>query len=378
MSELQRYHRQMLLPAIGQSGQRRLREAHALLVGCGALGTVIADLLARAGIGALTIVDRDLVELTNLQRQILFDERDVEQAMPKAEAAKRKLAQVNHEVAVHAHVVDFNASNAAALADNVDIIVDGLDNFETRYLLNDLAVKGRLPFVYGGAVGTTGMSMTILPHAARGFASQHPSGSHISWSDNQSTPCLRCIFPDAPPPGSTPTCDTAGVLCTVVMQIAAHQVTQAIKLITGNLDALDRSLLSIDTWTGTMNRFDVSNARAAGSDCPCCVHGRFDFLEGPSIAPTTLLCGRNAVQITPAPGADGAALRLDFAQVAGQLAPHGEFTHNAYLLRGTFAHERDHDGHPLELTLFPDGRAIIKGISEATQARAVYARYIGA
>jgi adenylyltransferase/sulfurtransferase len=376
MDDLQRYHRQMLLPAIGETGQRRLRAAHALIVGCGALGSVIADLLARAGIGALTIVDRDIVEMTNLQRQVLFDEHDVAEGLPKAEAAKRKLARINHEVAVHAHVADFNAANAERFADDIDIIVDGLDNFETRYLLNDLAVKHRLPLMYGGAVGTTGMSMPILPHAAGGFAPKDSAARRITWAEPQATPCLRCVFPEAPPPGSSPTCDTAGVLSTVVMQIAAHQVAQVIKLLTGNLEALDRGLLSIDAWSNSIHRFDVSNARAA--DCPCCARGQFVYLEGTSIAPTTSLCGRNAVQITPAASSNGATARLDFTRLAAQLAPHGSFTHNSYLLRGTFTHELDDDGRPFELTVFPDGRAIIKGTQEPQVARTIYARYIGA
>ncbi len=367
---LERYHRQMLLPGIGQAGQRRLRDSHALVVGCGALGTVIADALARAGIGKLTIVDRDIVELTNLQRQVLYDEADVKSGMPKAEAAKAKIARINSQVAVAAHVDDFNHRNAERYASGADIILDGLDNFETRYLINDLAVMRGLPYIYGGAVGTTGVSMAVLPHSAK---RQAESRSRITWSDEQATPCLRCVFPEAPPPGTSPTCDTAGVLGPVVTMIAAHQAIQALKLLTGNIDALDRSLLSVDVWTNESRSFDISAARSAASACQCCVRGEFEFIEGESASATTSLCGRNAVQVTPsAPG------RLDLKDVAARLTPHGDFTSNAFLLRGQFRAERNGQGEALELTLFPNGRAIIKGTSQPDVARSIYAKYIGA
>lgn len=369
MTDLDRYHRQVLLPGIGEAGQRRLLDAHALIVGCGALGTMIADAMARAGVGTLTIVDRDTVELTNLQRQVLFDEADVEQAMPKAEAARAKIRRINSGVTVHAHVDDFNYRNAMRHAEGVDIILDGLDNFETRYLVNDVAVKLGVPYVYGGAVATGGMSMVILPHPQH--RADPDAHRYVRWAEGQATPCLRCVFPDAPPPGSTPTCDTAGVLGAAVATIAAHQAAAAIKLLTGNVAAVDRSLLSVDLWDNTTRRFDVSGARDAG-DCPCCARGEFAFLAGRTASATTALCGRNAVQITPAePAAAGRG--LDLAEMADRLAPHGRFTHNGYLLRGRFGAR---DGE-LELTLFPDGRAIIKGTTEPETARSLYARYVG-
>jgi len=364
-----RYHRQMLLPGIGEHGQQRLAQSHALIVGCGALGSHIADTLARAGVGTLTIVDRDVVELTNLQRQVLYDEADVESGTPKAEAAKARLQRINSGITVHAHVDDFNHRNASKFADGVDVIMDGLDNFETRYLLNDLAVARGLPYIYGGAVGVTGVSLAILPHPANRQAGHE---STIKWSEEQSTSCLRCVFPEAPPPGSNPTCDTAGVLGSIVTMIAAHQSAQAIKLLSGNLDSLDRSLLSIDLWSNETRRFDVSGAREP-SNCPCCVRGEFEFLEGASGSATTSLCGRNAVQITP--GLNGT--NIDLPRLAASLSPHGRFSCTPFLLKGLLQRELNDDGEPYELTVFPNGRAILKGTSQPEVARSLYARYIG-
>jgi len=372
MGALDRYHRQILLPGIGESGQERLLGSHALIVGCGALGTSIADALARAGVGTLSIVDRDTVELTNLQRQVLFEEADVERMIPKAEAAGCKLRRVNSAITINTHVADFSHRNAERHAEGVDVILDGLDNFETRYLLNDLAVRDGIPYIYGGAVATGGMAMAILPHAEQ-RAEPQPR-SRVRWTENQATPCLRCIFPDAPPPGTTATCDTAGVLSPAVLTIAAHQVAQALKLLSGNVDAVDRSLFTIDVWENTTCRFDVSGARAAGH-CPCCVSGRFEFLAGDTASATTALCGRGAIQITP-PAASGGGGSLDLARMAQRLSAHGSFTHNGYLLHGRFD-DLEGDAGPFELTLFPDGRAIIKGTTVAETARGIYAKYVG-
>lgn len=362
-----RYHRQTLLPGIGVEGQTRLGSMHALVVGCGALGSVIVDTLARAGVGTLTIVDRDVVEITNLQRQVLYSENDVEQGMPKAAAARRHVASVNSTVTVHAHVDDFTAGNAERFADGADIILDGLDNFETRYLLNDLAVSTGRPYVYGGAVGTTGLSLTVLPHGRH----RRSEPGRIHWSDDDATPCLRCVFPEAPPPGTSPTCDTAGVLGPVVMTVAAYQATQAIKLMTGNLDTVDRSMLSLDLWTNDHHRFTISGARS--DECPCCGSGDFEYLSGAATSATTSLCGRQAVQITPPPGQG--AMVLD--EIAARLAAHGQFVANEHLIRGTFDSVRGDEGEPVELTLFPNGRAIIKGTTEPETARAIYAKYVG-
>lgn len=367
-SRISRYHRQTLLPGFGQQGQQALAASHALIVGCGALGCAIADSLARAGVGTLTLVDRDIIEITNLQRQILYDEKDVAAGLPKAEAAKSRLREINSEVTVHAHVDDFNHQNAERLAANVDIILDGLDNFETRYLLNDLAVSRGLPYVYGGAVGFSGVSMCVLPQSAKRQAGNE---MRVKWSDDKATPCLRCVFPEAPPPGATPTCDTAGVLGPLILTIAAHQATQALKLLTGNLDAVDRTLLSIDHWANEIRRFQIAEARSP--QCPCCGLGRFDYLDGQQGQMTAALCGRDAVQISPGRG-DGL---IDLAQFAHRLAQHGAFTHNRFLLRGEFAHERGDAAQSIELTLFANGRAILKGVSGPDQARSLYARYIG-
>lgn len=361
-----RYHRQMLLPGIGREGQERLATARVLIVGCGALGTVLADTLARAGVGFLRIVDRDIVELTNLQRQVLFNEDDVAQGMPKAEAAKRALARINREVEVDAVVADFNHTNAERLAESVHVLVDGLDNFQTRYLLNDLSVKQGLPYVYGGAVGVTGMSTVFLPKSPG-----------ASWSDEQSTPCLRCVFPEAPPLGSTPTCDTAGVLGSVVGLIAHHQAIQTIKLLVGAVDAVDRSLLSIDVWRNETRRLNIAGARR--DDCPCCGARRFDSLDGAAGAGLTTLCGRGAVQVNPAVDGDIArdSSRLDLQRIGDRLAPHGTFTATPYLLRGRLMREKGDENRTVEMTLFPDGRAIFTNISRPEQARTLYDRYIG-
>lgn len=359
-----RYHRQMLLPGFGREGQERLANSRVLLVGCGALGTVLADTLARAGVGFLRIVDRDIVELTNLQRQVLFTEQDVTEGIPKAEAAKRAIEKINRQVRIEAHVADFNHVNAERLADGVDVLLDGLDNFQARYLLNDLSVKHRLPYVYGGAVGVTGMATVFLPMTGR-------SG----WAPEQSTPCLRCVFPEAPPPGSTPTCDTAGVLGSAVGLIAHHQAIQTLKLLIGAIDAVDRSLLSIDVWRNETRRLTISGARR--DDCPCCAQRTFEYLDGTAGSGITSLCGRGAVQVNPAGDPVNGAARLDLGQIGRRLAPHGAFRATPFLLRGSLSAERGDEGRIVELTLFPDGRAIFTNISRPEQARTLYDRYIG-
>ena len=263
---LSRYHRQALLPGFGEEAQRRLLGSTAFILGCGALGSMAAELLARAGVGHLAIVDRDFVEITNLQRQVLFDERDVEAAIPKAEAARKRLARINSTVRVTAIVDDLNHGNIARYASGADILVDGLDNFETRYLANDYAVRHGVPYVYGGAVGTTGAAFAILPHTAEGDApwEKITGGS-------RATPCLRCLFEEAPPPGTTPTCDTVGVLASAVTTIASFQVAETLKVLTGNFDRVCPTLLNIDLWTNTVlqlksqARTNAATVRAAGT-----------------------------------------------------------------------------------------------------------------
>lgn len=375
MTAFDRYHRQLILPQIGAAGQERLRASTALIVGCGALGTHIADGLARAGVGRLRIVDRDIVELTNLQRQVLFTERDVQQQVPKAEAARRAIAAINSDVAVDAIVDDFNAGSAEQHVAGSDIIIDGLDNFETRYLVNDLAVRDGLAYVYGGAIATTGMSMTILPHSAARKRSN--VSRRVQWSDDQATPCLRCLFPEPPPPGMTPTCDTAGILHAAVASVTAHQVAQAMKVLIGAIDRVDRSLWTIDVWSNETRRADVSGAR--NSDCPCCAAGRFEYAHGSAAGTTTSLCGRNTVQILPPRRSDGTAATLDLSTLADRLKQVGTVSQTDYFVRCTLNGSGDaSSGSKLELTVFPDGRVLVHGTSEPDIARTLHARYIGA
>lgn len=361
---LARYHRQMLLPGFGEAGQQRLRDSTALLLGCGALGSVIADSLARAGVGHLVIVDRDFVELSNLQRQLLFDEQDVADALPKAEAARRRLARVNSRIRVTAIVDDINQTNIERFADGADVLVDGLDNFETRYLANDLAVKRGMPYVYGGAVGTTGMAFTVLPHTAEGNAPWEtlPGGS-------LATPCFRCLFEEAPPPGTSPTCDTVGVLGSAVSVIASFQSAEALKILSGNLDRVNPTLLNLDLWTNTLLQLKVTNARESGG-CRCCGQRRFDYLEGKAGSSAASLCGRNAVQLRHRQQAG----TMDLDSVGARLRAHGEVRSNEFMLRAQITE----GNKQYEITLFPDGRAIVKGTDDAAVARGVYAKYVGA
>jgi molybdopterin/thiamine biosynthesis adenylyltransferase len=341
--QLARYSRQMLFEAIGQPGQKRLQHAQVTLIGCGALGSVLANTLVRGGIGCLRIVDRDFIELENLHRQFLFDEHDIAHNLPKAEAAARKLRKINSAVEVDPLVADANPGNIESFCTDVELILDGTDNFETRFLINDVAVKHNVPWVYGACIAAEGLVMPILPHQ---------------------TPCLRCIWEQAPPPGSTPTCDTAGVLASVASITASLQAVEAIKILTGRLDEVNRKLLAIDAWRGTIHAIDVQSAYEAG-DCRCCKRGEYEFLAGQHGSQTTTLCGREAVQVLPPPGT-----KVNFKQVAARLARHARATFNQYMLK--FAVDDYH------VTLFPNGRAIIQGTADEATAKSVYARYIGA
>lgn len=367
--DLSRYHRQMLLPGFGQEGQRKLLDSTVLVVGCGALGTVIVNMLARAGVGHLIIVDRDFIELTNLQRQVLFDEQDVADAIPKAEAARRKIATINSQIKVTAIVDDVNHTNiekfmALAVQGKLQAIVDGVDNFETRFLVNDAAVKHGIPYIYGGAVGTVGMAYAILPHTAGGDAPWERSEQ-----GSLATPCLRCIFEQAPPPGMNPTCDTAGVLGPTVSIIANYQVNETLKVLTGHWDAISPTLLNIDTWLNQFKQFKVRRAYDVG-DCICCKRRDFEFLAGKFGSATTTLCGRNAVQLIQKISGD----RLNFEQIVPRLQPHGSVIANKFMIRAQITD----NGQPYELTLFSDGRAIVKGTKETNVAKSIYAKYVGA
>lgn len=339
----QRYARQTVLPEIGRDGQARLAAAHVLVLGCGALGSVQAELLARAGVGRLRLVDRDLPETGNLQRQFLYDEEDVAQRRPKAEAAARRLRRINSAIAVEAVVADAVPANIERLLDGVTLALDGLDNFETRYLLNDACVQQRIPWVYGGVLGTAGQVMPVVP--GRG-------------------PCFRCLFPEAPAAGSLPTCDIAGVLNSASATVAALQAAQALRLLTGNPPAADDGvsfLLTADVWN---SRFR-STPKRRRPDCPCCGAGRFEYLAARQTAWCTSLCGRNAVQITPAESAV-----LDPDELAARLAALGRVERNGMLVEC-----EDGAGH--RITVFPDGRTIVHGTSDLTAARRIAARFLG-
>lgn len=337
-----RYIRQEIFPAIGRSGQERLARTHVLLIGCGALGSTIADLLVRSGIGKLTIADRDYVELHNLQRQSLYDESDVINHLPKAAAAGARLRAINAEVEIISIISDIDASNIASLALDADILVDGTDNFETRYLVNDLAVKTGKPWVYGGVISSYGMTMTIIPGV---------------------TPCLRCVFPEPPEPGTAPTCDTAGVIAPAVHVVASLQAAEVLKLAVGDRDNVNRQLIAIDTWGLS---FDEVNTGDPKPDCPACALKSFEFLESVPVARDTVLCGHDAVQVRVHPPA-----KLDLESLAARLRPVGDVLVNPYLIR--FIDRVTGQA----LTIFPDGRAIIKGTTDPAQARAIYARYVG-
>jgi adenylyltransferase/sulfurtransferase len=339
---LDRYSRQMRFPGIGEAGQRRLLDSHVTLCGCGALGTVLANALVRAGVGHLRLVDRDFIETNNLQRQVLFDEHDVAENLPKAEAAARKLAAINSSVYVEPVVTDIDRTNILELCQDADLVLDGTDNFEVRYLINDVAVKLGKPWVYGGCIGSHGQTMTILPGE---------------------TPCLRCVFEAAPAPGEAGTCESAGVLSPIVNIVASYQAAEAFKILTGRRDCINRDLIFLDVWENVQKKIKI--APLLGKvDCPCCQRRRFEWLDGEQGSQTTSLCGRNAVQVshrTPA--------RLNFEEMARHLEMLGEVSYNRFLLRF------DAEGH--QFTVFPDGRAIIKGTSDVDRARTLYAKYVG-
>lgn len=337
-----RYHRQALLPQIGPQGQARLARSRVLLVGCGALGGVIAEQLVRAGVGTLRIADRDIVELTNLQRQVLFDEHDVAEQAPKAIAAARRLRRINSEVVVEPLVCDVHAANIETLID-CDLLLDGTDNVETRYLLNDVSVKHGIPWVYGACVGTEGRCMALRPPADA---------------------CLRCVFPEPPNAAELPTCDTAGVLGTAAAIAASLQVTAALRLLT----AADhrQELITFDAWKNRFGQLRLDEAKR--DDCICCARRQFEFLENRLGGRSTSLCGRNAIQVRPG----GAVETLDLAAVADKLTAAGAVQRTAYLVRCDL-----HEPQDLRLTIFPDGRAIIRGTADPNRAKSLYARYIG-
>lgn len=336
-----RYSRQALFWAIGPAGQERLRRSQVAVLGCGALGSTAVSLMARAGIGRLTIVDRDIVELSNLQRQVMFEERDAAEGTPKAIAAAAAVGRINADVEVVPVVADVTPGNVEDLIAGADVVIDGTDNVETRYLVNDACVKSGVPWVFGGAAGSTGMTMPIMPGE---------------------TPCYRCAFPTPPPPGAMETSETAGMLASTVLTVAAAQWTEAIKILIGDRDHLSRGLTAFDVWTNDHLQAQFSERRP---DCPCCGQRRFEYLDARATSRTASLCGRNAVQVSPAE-----PVAIDLETLDRRLQGAGAVTRNAFLVRFTA------DG--TEITVFRDGRAIIKGTNDLAVARTIYARYVDA
>ena len=336
----ERYSRQILFHPIGAEGQEKLAESAVLLIGVGALGCAQGEMLARGGVGKIKLVDRDFVEYTNLQRQTLFTEDDAVDRLPKSVAAKRRIYQINSEIEIEDIVADVSNSNIEQLVAGSDLVIDGTDNFQVRYLINDACVKLGIPWIYGAAVSSYGMTMNIIPGE---------------------TPCLRCIFPELPEPGSAPTCDTAGVIAPVVMRVAAMQAAEAFKLLVGDLDVVSRKLRQFDVWTNEENSIGIG---PPDPNCPTCGKREFEFLDAESSEFVAVLCGRNAVQVAPL-----ASTKLDLDQLADRLKFNFPVDQNEYLLRFS--------PPDVEVTVFTDGRAIVKGTDDLTVARTLYARYIG-
>lgn len=334
-----RYCRQILLPEIGVEGQRRLKKSRAVIVGLGALGSSAANFLVRAGIGHVVLIDRDLVELHNLQRQILYTEEDLNR--PKAVVAAETLRTINTSIEIESHTKDLNVSNAENLLAGSNLILDGTDNLQTRFLINDICVKRGVPWIYAGAVGTGGMVMPILPGM---------------------TPCFRCLVPSLPGPGVLQTCDIAGVLNTVPSLVASLQCSLAYQILSGQFEVMDETsyLIAVDGWRVTFDRIAVRRNTA----CLCCGKGRMDFLDAVSREKITSLCGRDAFQITPA-----SPMEISLEELGIRLSRLGDVRSTPYIL--TFRSETE------EFSIFRDGRAIIKGTKDEAMARSVYARYIG-
>jgi len=378
ISDADRYSRQVLFPGIGAEGQQKLGGAHAAIVGVGATGAATASLLARAGVGTLTLIDRDFVEPSNLQRQILFDESDALASLPKAEAARRHIAAFNSGIAVQAYVADLVPANIAALTSAADIVLDCTDNFETRYLINDFCVQQGKPWIYAAAIGAYAATMNILPRqvdpnrgdpsSATASSSPKVGSQAASTTSALSTlytlpstlcsSCLACMFPQ-PPSGPVETCDTAGILSTAVNFAASIQATEALKFLTGNAAQMRRTLLSYDLWSNTHSEI---SAATPDPDCDVCAHRNFRHLSGAG-RPHITLCGRNSVQIHEH------ARPIDLTALAAKLAPLGQVRANGLLLRFERA--------PHTITVFPDGRALIQGTTDIAVARSLYARFIG-
>jgi molybdopterin-synthase adenylyltransferase len=335
-----RYSKQILMPEIGAKGQERLGKSSILIVGCGALGTVIANSLVRAGVGFVRILDRDFIELNNLPRQVLFDEEDIRKGLPKSVAAAEKLRLINSEVKIDPVVADLTSENIEEIMQDIDLVLDATDNFETRFLINDACVKLGIPWIYGGVVSTNGMSYTIIPGK---------------------TPCFKCFMGSVPKPGTSPTCDTVGVLGMTVSIIASIEATEALKILIGDYDALIKKLIYVDPWYGSWKLIDL---KKGDKPCSVCDERQFEFLEQKRGTRATSLCGQNSIQITPAK-----VSAISFDNLADRLRAVGTVSHNEYMLKLRV--------EPYEFTIFPDGRAIVKGTGDETLAKTLLSKYIG-
>jgi adenylyltransferase/sulfurtransferase len=333
----ERYSRQILFRGVRADGQRRLAAARVAIVGCGATGSAVASLLARSGVGTIRIIDRDYVEPSNLQRQTLFDENDARESLPKAVAAARRIAAFNSQIVVEPKVADLTPENIEGLLEGMELILDGTDNFETRYLVNDYAVKNSAPWIYAAAVGSYGVTLNVLP---------------------EMTACLACVFPDSPQ-GTFETCETAGILNSAVNLVASIEAAEALKVLVGAVESTRRTLLSFDVWLN--ERAEVGAAKPRPG-CRACGDRDFVHLAGEG-RPHITLCGRNSVQIHER------HRPVDFGEMNERLKSLGTVRHNDFVLK--FWHD------PYEMTLFPDGRAIIKGTTDTGVARSLYARYVG-
>jgi molybdopterin/thiamine biosynthesis adenylyltransferase len=332
-----RYSRQILFAPIGPEGQERLNNSYAVVIGCGALGTVIASGLVRAGVGKVRIVDRDFIEYHNLQRQILFDEDDIKDNLPKAVAAERRLRKINSSIEIEGIVSDVNHTNIERLVEGADVIVDGLDNFEARLLINDVSLKHNIPWIYGGAIGSTGMTMNIIPHKAA---------------------CYRCLMPEKSTGARILTCDTAGVVNGTPWIIASLQTVEAIKILIGSQE-VNRYLVTIDVWNGDFRRLDIPRR----DNCLAC-SGEYEFLDGKLSTKTTSLCGQNAVQVL-----SSGSFNISLKELSDRLKPLGEVSYSNFMLQFSTGGQ--------EMVVFPDGRAIVKNTHDEAYARGLYAKYVG-
>ncbi len=337
MTEVDRYSRQTIFPGIGKEGQKRLGSSLAVIIGCGALGSIIATSLVRAGVGRVRIVDRDFIEYHNLHRQVIFDEDDIKKGLPKAVAAERHLSKVNSSIKIEGVVADVNYTNIEGFIQGADVVLDGLDNLETRFLINDACLKHKIPWVYGGAISSSGMTMTVIPGKP---------------------PCFRCVSPNLPGAGVIQTCDTAGVISPAPFVIGSLEAAEAMKILVGAKE-INRELIIIDVWKGTFQHLKV----APSPDCPAC-SGRYEFLDGKFGIKTTILCGQTTVQVVNAK-----VSQLSFKELAARLKSVGEVSYNEFMLRFRVDNQ--------EMVVFPDGRVIVRNTNDVSLARGLYAKYIG-